>query len=489
MKTSELKKKGAAAVFWNLSGTVLKQGITFVISIFLARLLSPADFGLVGMATVFIALTQSFSDFGMTSGLIQKKEPTEVQYSTVFYINLGLSVVLMGLMIAFSGAIAQYYNNPEVGRIARFVSYSFVINALNGVQNAQLTKALANKIKTIASLSSAVVSGVVGISLAYSGFGAWSLVYSALAGSVVNTAVIWKSSAWRPKALFNFSEVKPLLNYGSKMFASGILDSAYNKIDVLIIGKIFSASTLGYYYRAISFNQLITRYTSGALQGVFFPVISHLQDNREAQMRVISKSLHIMSFLTFMLMGVLYLDAKELIVLLFTDKWLVSVDYFKVMVFYAYAYPISVILVNVLSGNGQSGKFFQLEVWKKITGLAAMGVGFFFGMFGFLWALAVSSTIAVLLNMWYVNKVIAWPVRRQIMIVYQYAIYSFVAAIPVYWIKTLLPDNLWLLLFAGTIIFAIVYMLLNRVFSTNAIVYLQEYFVQYKNRKKNRLSE
>ncbi len=480
MKTSELKKKGAAAVFWNLSGTVLKQGITFVISIFLARLLSPADFGLVGMATVFIALTQSFSDFGMTSGLIQKKEPTEVQYSTVFYINLGISVFLMGLMIAFSGMIARYYNNPEVGKIARFVSYSFVINALNGVQNAQLTKALANKIKTIASLSSAIVSGIVGISLALLDFGVWSLVYSALAGSLVNTAVIWKSSAWRPKRLFNFSEVKPLLNFGSKMFISGLLNTAYGKLDVLIIGKIFTPATLGFYYRAISFNQLITKYTSGALQGVFFPVISHLQNDRETQLRVIAKSLHIMAFLTFLLMGLLYIDAKELIILLFSDKWLVSVGYFKVMVFYAYAFPISVILVNVLSGNGHSGKFLQLEVWKKVTGLAAMGVGFFFGMYGFLWGMAIASTVSVFLNMWYVRKVIQWKIFEQVKIVFQYAIFSFIAVLPVLWLKSYMPENLWLLLFAGTVIFVAIYLLINKIFGTNGFKYIIDYLTEIK---------
>lgn len=482
MDTKELKKKGMAAVFWNLSGTVMKQGITFVISIFLARLLSPTDFGLVGMATVFIALAQSFSDFGMTSGLIQKKDPTEVQYSTVFYINLGISFLLMGLMILSSGWIANYYDNPEVGKIARFVSYSFVIHALNGVQNAQLTKALANKIKTIASLLSSIVSGVTGISLAYAGFGVWSLVYASLAGGVVQTAVIWKASSWRPKALFNFAEVKPLLNFGSKMFASGLLDTAYNKLDVLIIGKIFTPATLGYYYRAISFNHLITKYTSGALQGVFFPVVSHLQNDREAQLRVISKSLHIMSFLTFMLMGLLYIDARELIVLLFSDKWMVSVGYFKVMVFYAYAYPISVILVNVLSGNGQSGKFFQLEIWKKVTGLVSMGIGFFFGMYGFLWSRAFSATVNVLLNMMYVRKIIVWPVIAQLKIVFQYALISLVSVLPVLAIKRVLPESFILHLFVGTLCFLMIYIAMNMVGKTHGLNFVRNYVSEMSQR-------
>ncbi|MCC6762256.1 MAG: lipopolysaccharide biosynthesis protein [Chitinophagaceae bacterium] len=478
MNINQLKKKGAAAVFWNLSGTLLRQGIAFLLSIFLARLLSPSDFGLVGMATVFISLTQGFADFGMTAGLIQKKDPTEVQYSTVFYINLIVSVVLMLLMIAFSGFIAHYYGNPEIGEIARFVSYSFVISALNGVQNARLTKALANKTKTIAAVASAVMSGVVGVLLAYNGFGVWSLVYSTLVGSILNTAIIWFRSDWRPKAVFNFKEVKPLLNFGSKMFASGMLDTAYNRLDVLIIGKLFSANTLGYYFRAVSFNQFITRYTAGSLQGVFFPVVSHLQSDRFAQLRIISKSLHIIAFLTFLLMGLMYINAKELIVLIFSDKWLMSVEYFKIMAFYGYAYPVSVILVNVLSGNGHSGKFFQLEIWKKVTGLLAMLAGFYFGMHGFLWGMVVASAIAVLLNMWFVQRVINWPVSAQFIIVYQYAAICFLGVLPVVWLKTYLPPNLWILLVGGSLIFAALYYLLNQLIKSKGQQYLLEYVLQ-----------
>ena len=466
MEVSQLKKKATSAVIWNLSGTLLKQGVTFVISIFLARLLSPEDFGLVGMATVFIALTQSFTDFGMTSGLIQKKDPSEVQYNTVFYINIGISLVLMFLVIIFSGHIANYYNNPQVGSIARFVSYSFVLNAINGVQLAQLTKALANKVKTLSSLYSALATGVVGIFLAYVGYGVWSLVYATLVGSIVSTIYIWRNSSWRPKALFDFAEVKPLLNFGSKMFASGLLDTIYSKLDVLIIGKMFSPATLGYYFRSVSLNQLVTKYTSGALQGVFFPVVSHLQDDREAQLRVISKSLHVISFLTFFLMGFLYLNATEIFVILFTEKWMVAVDYFKIMVFYSYAYPVSVILVNILSGNGHSGKFLKLEIWKKIVGLVAIAIGFYFGISGFLWGSVASSTAAVLINMVYVRKVIEWPVLKQIGVVFQYSLLSLFVTVLLVLLFDLSYLNVWASFALKTAMYAVAYIALSGIFRT-----------------------
>jgi O-antigen/teichoic acid export membrane protein len=468
------KEKINSAIFWNLSGTIIRQASTFVISIFLARLLSPGDFGLVGMATVFVSLTQSFSDFGMTSGLIQKNNPTEVQYSTVFYINLGISIILMVVLILTSEVIAKYYNNPEVGKIARFVSYSFVINALNGIQIAQLTKALANKIKTVATVSSSVVSGLIGILLAFSGYGVWSLVYASLIGDIIYTGIIWQKSEWRPKVLFNFGQVKPLLNFGSKMFASGLLDNLYNKLDVLIIGKIFSPATLGFYFRAASLNQLIAKYTSGAMQGVFFPVISNLQNDREVQLKFIQKSLHLISFLTFLFMGILYLGSKEIVVLLFSEKWLVSVEYFKIMVFYGYAYPVSVILVNVLSGNGLSGRFLQLEIWKKATGLSALLIGFLFGVEGFLWGMAISTTMAVLQNMWFVQKIINFGFITQIKTVFQYAVFSILSVSVVIWIKSLLPDQLILNLFIGSVSFILIYLMVNFSLKTNGLRYLMD---------------
>jgi O-antigen/teichoic acid export membrane protein len=407
----------------------------------------------------------------MTSGLIQKKDPTEIQYSTVFYINIGISILLMLLMILSSGAIANYYAIPEVGSIAKFVSLTFVINALNGVQQAQLTKALANKVKTIATLISSIVSGVLGIFLAYHGYGVWSLVYSSLLGSIVNTIYVWLNSTWRPKAMFDFNEVKPLLNFGSKMFASGIIDTVYTKLDVLIIGKLFPPATLGFYYRAVSFNQLVIRYTSGSLQGVFFPVISHLQFDKEAQIKVVKKSLHILSFLTFLLLGLLYLNAKELIVLLFSEKWLVSVEYFKIMVFYGYAYPVSVILVNVISGNGHSGKFLKLEVWKKVIGFLAMAIGFYFGIKGFLWGSVLSSFLAVVLNMWYVQKIIQWNWLEQLKILLPYTIASVLVVLIVLFFNKFAHFNILVTLLLNSTFFLIFYTIFNYLIKSAGYLY------------------
>lgn len=487
MQTSELKKKGINAVFWNLSGTLMKQGVSFVISIFLARLLSPADFGLVGMATVFIALTQSFTDFGMTSALIQKKEPTATQYNTVFYINLGLSVVLMLLMIACSGYIADYYNNPEVGRIARFVSYSFVINAINGVQNAQLTKALANKVKTLASLSSSIVSGVVGISLAFMGLGVWALIYGTLAGSLVSTAVIWYNSKWRPQLMFSFPEVKPLLGYGVNIFSIGLLDIIYSKLDVLIIGKLFSASTLGLFFKAKSFNELITKYGASPLAGVLFPIFSHLQEDFARVKDIAQKVMHLNSFITFAVMGILYLVADDLIILLFSEKWAAAVPYFKILVFSSYAYSIRIVLFNILNGIGRAKVTLRLELIVKITGFCALLIGFTFGgVEGYLWTLAVMTLFTVIVIYVFVQKEIGWSWLAQFSILLRYAVSS---AIIVAVLHTIFIYKFEFRIFSivvNIVVFSLSYVTTHYILRSSGLKYsiniLKPYFREYINK-------
>ncbi len=479
MDYSVLKKKGVSAVFWNMSGMLMRQGVTFVISIFLARLLSPGDFGLLGMATVFIAFTQGFSDFGMTAGLVQSKNPTNVQYSTVFYINLSISLLLMLIMIASSGLIARFYGNAEIEKIAKFLSFTFIVNAINGVQNAQIAKSLANKVKTIATLSSSICGGIIGITLAYFGYGVMSLVYSNIIGSIVNTIVIWHYSKWRPILAFNYKEVKPLLNFGTKIFASGILNTVFNKLDVLIIGKLFSPVTLGFYYRAVSLNQLVTKYSVDSLRGVFFSIISHLQDDKVLQLKVIKKSFHLVSFFTLLLMGLLYLNAKELIVILFSDKWLVSVDYFKVMVFYSFGYPISLILVNVISGNGYSAKFLELEIYKKLAYVVGCLPAIWFGINGFLWGMVFSTGFSVLLNMWFVGNIIQWTWFAQVKSFLLYAGLSVISAVIIYFtIATFEFSNLVLSLLFNSSAFIILYLLFNYLLKTNGFVHVLTFIVE-----------
>ena len=486
METSDLKNKSINGVAWNFVGKISTHVVTIIVSAVLARLLSRADYGMVGMAIVFISVTQAFLDFGLTTALIQKKNPTEVQINTVFYINCVLAVVLMLLLIGCSGLIGKFYNNSEVASIAKFISYIFLIYAINGVQRAMLTKELKLKTLTISNLSGAFVKGVSGIYFAFNGYGVWSLVYSEFLGNIITSILLWLQSSWRPKLMFKLSEIKELFDFGYKMFFVKILDSIYGKLDELIIGKIFAADILGGYGQAKRFNNTIVLYTSESLNGVFFPVISHLQDNIAQVKKVVQKSLDTIAFLVFGITALLYLNAESLIVLLYSQKWLVSVGYFKVLAFVAYGFPVSVILVNVLMGLGKSGSFLKLEAIKKIIGLSGMAIGFVWGIYGFLWANVLVTTIGVTINMWFVSRLINFPVFDQWKILLKYLFPAIIIAFAVWFLNRYLPHNLWLLLFVDTILFSVLYLAFNIAFKTNGFVYVKDIFMS-KILKKQRL--
>ena len=486
MEDQELKRKGIAGVLWSVGSKFSIHLVTFVVSIVLARLLSPADFGLVSMAMVFVYFTQTFMDFGLTSAVIQKKDPTETQINTVFYISLILATCLMLLMIVFAPAIGRYYDNPEVGRIARFVSYSFVIHALTGLQRALMSKRLEIKILSVVNIAGAIVQGASGILLAVKGFGAWSIVYSAFLGNITATIILWFKSSWRPKWLFNLHEIKDMFFFGFKMFLAGFLNAIYAKIDEMIIGKIFNPATLGYYYRSKSFNNLIVSYSSEGLNSIFFPVISHLQNDLEKVNKVVLKSLETISFLVFALTGLLYLDAEPLIVILFGSKWLPSVDYFKILAFIAYAYPVSVILVNVLSGLGQAGSFLKLEVWKKVIGISGMAIGFIWGINGFLWASVITGTMGVGLNIYFVNRTTGLSMKEPILIMIKYALIAFVITSIVSLLNTILPHNLWLLLIVDSLVFIGLYLAINTLLKTNGWSYMKNMITTNLIKKKHK---
>ena len=463
---------------WNFAGRISTHVVAFVVTIFLARLLSPEEFGVVAMAMFFIAVTQAFMDFGLTSALVQKKNPTEIQINTVFYINLILATVLMVLLISFSGLIGTFYNNVEVASIARFVSYLFIIYALNGVQRAILQKELKIKTLTLINLSGAFVQGVSGIALALNDFGAWSLVYSTFLGSAATTVLLWYQSAWRPKLMFKLSEIKDLFNFGYKMFLVRVLDSIYVRLDLLIIGRMFTPDILGLYNKAKSFNSMIVAYTSDSLSGVFFPVISHLQDDIARVKKVVEKSLEAIAFLVFGLTALLYLNAESLIVILFGEKWLVSVGYFQIIAFVAYGFPVSVILVNTLIGLGHSGTFLKLDIIKKVIGLSGMAIGFVWGIYGFLWANVIVTIICVTLNMWFVGKFINFAVLEQWKILFKYLFPTLLIAFPIWLLNQYLPHNLWLLLVVNTILFAGLYFLFNFALKTNGFLYVKDIFLE-----------
>jgi teichuronic acid exporter len=393
-----LKQKTVRAIAFDVIGRFSRQGVGFVISILLARLLSPSDFGLLAMVNVVIAVAGVFVGMGLGNALIQKQQTEEEHYGSVFYFNITVGLLLAAVLFALSGTLAQFYHQPEVRPVARVLSLTFIINSFCNVQTAWLRKHLRYGVITTASVASLVTGGAVGVVMALTGYGVWSLVTQALISSTVNNLVIYFLTPWRPVLRLRWKALKDLWSYGIYMFFSGFLDTLYSQLDNLIIGRLFAPVTLGFYYRAKSFDLFIRNYTSGSLMSVLFPVLSAVQDNRERYRGIVRRSFHLLCLVTFLLTGISFLCASDLMALLFGSKWLPSVEYYRIIVLAGFVYPLSALLVSILSSLGNSKGYFRLELLKKLILTVNFIVGFTYGIREFLIGLVIASVLSLVLN-------------------------------------------------------------------------------------------
>ena len=419
---NSLKSKSLTALGWDLIGKYSNQLTSCVISIFLARILEPRDFGLIAMANVFIALSQSFTDMGFGKALVQAKNPTSTQYSTVFYINVAIGVLLCLLFIGIAPWIALYFEDPMVKPITQVMSLVFLLAALNVVQIAQFTRQLNFKRLTQANIVASLLSGILGIALAVSGFGVWSLVAQGLAFAATKSTLMWYYSSWRPGWEFDLPSTRPLFVFGGKIFSAGFINIVFQKLDVLVIGKLFAARDLGFFFRAKSFNTLLIRFTSASLGNVLFPVFSQIQDDRPRVKRVLFTSLEVISLMVFGLMGFLFINGEQLIVFLFSDKWLPSVIYFKFIVLKGYAVPLNSLYMNLIKGMGKGTLFFNIELLKKFLYAVAVIVGIQFGILGFIQGLVIVAVFNTTINMIAVARTLQIPLKQQLGKIIPYAL-------------------------------------------------------------------
>jgi len=407
--SNNLKEQGKKAFIWDFLGKMATHGMGFVVSIFLARLLEPSDFGLIAMVMVIIGIASVFTDVGLGSALIQRQKVKSIHYSSVFYFNIAIGLLLAFITYISAPWISEFYNSEQLLPLTQVMSFLFLTNAFSSVQSTRLRKELNYALLTKISFISSLLSGVVGVSLAFSGAGVWSLVAQTLAMAVMYNIIIWNTSKWKPSLVFSWKALKQLWGFGFRMFLVGILDAIFTRLDFLIIGKLFPPAILGYFQRAKSLNHMVVRYSSGSLMAVLFPILSKIQNDLPRFQNIILKSLGIISFIVFLLLGGLYLVSEELIVLLFSNKWLASVDIFKVLVLSGFGYPISSLLVNVLSSRGNSKLFLRMAILKKLIASVNLSVLYFLGINIFLYGLVVQSFLGVSINIFFASREIKLP--------------------------------------------------------------------------------
>lgn len=408
-----LKKQTINGIIWSGIERFSVQGIQFLIMIIMARLLTPKDYGLVGMLTVFIAIAQTFIDSGFSQALIRKQNRTETDNSTVFYFNIGVGISIYILFYFLAPFVSKFYDVPELTAIMRVISLGVIFNSLAVVQRALLTIKIDFKTQAKASLIAAILSGITGITMAYKGLGVWAIVVQQLVNLGLNTSLLWAFAKWHPKAEFSKESFCELFAFGSKLLASGLLNTLYNNIYLIIIGKLFTASKLGYYTRAQQFSDFPSSNLTGILQRVTYPILCKIQDDKDKLAQAYRKFLRVSAFLIFPLMVGLSAVAEPFILLLLKEKWHFAATILQIICFAAMWYPVHAINLNLLQVEGRSDLFLKLEIIKKILGIIILCLSIPLGLIAMCYGQIASSLISLTINTYYTGKLIKVGFIRQ----------------------------------------------------------------------------
>ena len=413
--SESLKQKTVKGVAWTSLDQVATLGFAFVIGVILARLLSPSDYGLLAMIAIFNAIAFAFINSGFGNALIRKPDLTEDDNSTAFYFNVVAGVVMTGIIWLIAPLAALFYDKPILTQLLRVEGFLLIISSFTIVQNAQLSRALNFKAKMIINITSQVIAGAVAIFAAYHGFGVWSLVIQHFASSIIRLILLWIISPWRPRGRWNKSSFRYLWGFGSKMLASGLLDTVYTNIYPIVIGKFYSAADLGQYKRARDFASIPSVGLTGVIQQVTFPVLSQIQEEDDRLSSSYRRMLRFTVFLVFPIMIGMAVLAHPLVISLVTDKWAQCVPYLQVLCLAMMWYPVHAINLTLLQVKGRSDLFLRMEIIKKAIVTVAILICVPFGIMGICIGSVCTSLICLAINTYYTGQLIHVGFFRQMM--------------------------------------------------------------------------
>ena len=411
---SDLKQKTITGMKWSAIDRFGSQAVGFIISIIIARILSPSDYGLIGMITIFIGISNVFVSAGFGAALIRKQNRTETDFSTVFYYNLAVSILFYVILYLTAPLIARFYETPELTTITRVIGLNIIISSFGIIQSSKLNIAINFKTQTKISLISTLLAGTIGIILAYNGLGVWALVVHRLFSTFISTVLLWYFVRWIPMIVFSLKSFKELFGFGSKLMISALIDTIYQNIYQMVIGKKFSAAELGYFTRAKSLVQLPSSNITSVMQRVTFPVLSELQDDEFRLKNNYRKLLKIAGFIIFPIMIFLAVLGKPFIILILTEKWLPAVPMLQVLSISFMFYPIHAINLNLLKVKGRSDLFLRLEIIKKIMITIVLFFSTPFGVLAMCYGIILTSITALFLNTYYTGKLIEYGFIKQL---------------------------------------------------------------------------
>lgn len=409
-----LKKIFLNGMLWSFIQQFSTQLTSFIIQLVLVRFISPAEFGLVGMLAVFIGIGMALFDGGMTSSLIRENKSDDSDYSTIFYYNFICSILVYLILYILAPIVAEFYNQQTLVKITRVYGLTFIFSAFGAVQNAILIKNMRFKSQAILTLPPLILGGIVGVFLAVNGFGVWALVYSMLITSFLNSLLLWVFSNWKPSLTFNIVKFKYHFTYGYKMAISSILDNIFTNIYSIVIGKLFNPILVGYYTRANSLVMLPVGNISIVLNRVVFPLFSKVQNDIVALKKLYKKIMQIVFFIISPAIALMILLSREIVIILFSEKWLPIVPIFEILCISGLIYPLHLYNLIILQVKGKSGLFLKLEILKKVIIFSSILISIKYGFYGILIGSVITSFINLFINSHYAGEFIDYKMHNQL---------------------------------------------------------------------------
>lgn len=468
-----LRKKAIGGVIWTVVDTFVLRGFSFLATIVLARWLGPEEFGLVGMIAVFIAIGTSITDSGLSNSLIRTKNADDKDFSTVFILNLALSASVYLFLFLAAPYIADFFGQPVLKNLVRVYCLSFIFSAFSAVQLARLTSDMQFKKITKLNIPGTIIGTIVGLLMGYFGFGVWSIVCMYLVTQLVKSISLWLSSDWRPSMQYSKAKAQYHYGYGYKLMLSGLLNTAFQNIYNIVIGKFYSAKELGFFERSKSFNEYPVTTITGVVSRVTFPLLSGLQDDKERISAVYKKLMRLTFFITAPLMFGAAAIAYPLFLLVLGEQWVEAVPYFQILCLAGMFYPIHAFNLNVFKVYGRSDLFLRLEIIKKAIITIGLIIGFQFGIMGLVWSSVISNYMALFVNTYYSSDMISYSSKNQFLdmlptFIIGGSMFGVVSFVLTYMDNT----QLILQILIGTVTSILFYFIVNRILKTEPLIYL-----------------
>lgn len=474
-------KKVISNLIWRFLERTGAQIVSFVVSIILARILSPDAYGTIALVTVFTTILQVFVESGLGNALIQKKNADDKDFSTVFYTNMMFCIILYIAMFILAPIIADFYEDNSLTSVIRVLSITLIISGIKNVQQAYVSKNMMFKKFFFATIIGTIVSAVVGIVLAWKGFGVWALVAQQLTNQAIGTIVLWFIVRWRPKLQFSFERLKRLYSYGWKLLASSLLDTVYNNCRQLVIGKIYSSGDLAYYNKGKQFPEMIVLNVNTSIDSVLLPAMSEVQDDKDKVKSMTRRAIKTSTYIMAPLMIGMAATASNIVKLLLTDKWIDCVLFLQIFCITYMFHPINTSNLNAIKAIGRSDLFLKLEIIKKGFGVMILLATMFISVEAMAYSLLVSCLFGQIVNSWPNRKLLNYGYMAQLKDIAPSILLALVMGIIVYCYNYInLPALILLILQVLTGI--VIYILGSNIFKNESFEYIIN-FIKKKTKK------